>query len=107
MCSKRRGGPKKSVGRSWVRVVMGALWRIISPIPKAATARGFQGQVNEAHRLFVVSFDLVHQGGNVPWVEPGPVPDEITQVLLDFVLSNRDSFDVCLAFDGTLRKSRR
>ena len=29
------------------------------------------------------------------------------QVLLEFLLSNRDSPDVCLAFDGIIRKSRR
>lgn len=96
-------------GRYWARAFApgGRGWAGGRRIPKATSARGFQGNVNESHRLFVVSFDLLHQGGREPWLEPVPLPEDLSQVLLDFVLSNRDAFDVNLAFDGTLRKSRR
>lgn len=57
--------------------------------------------------MFVVSFDLLHQGGQEPWVESATPSEDLTRVLLEFVLSNRDAFDVNLAFDGTVRKSRR
>ena len=43
----------------------------------------------------MVSFDLVHQGGREPWVEPGAVPDELEKVLLKLIKMENKS-QVCL-----------
>ena len=74
---------------------------------KAATARAFKGEANSAHRAFVVSADLMHQCGTEPWLEASVPPADVLKAAVDFALMQRDTFDLSLAFDGTMRKSRR
>jgi len=74
---------------------------------KSAQARAFKGEPNESHRAFVLSADLLHQCGKEPWLTASAPPEDIMQAALDFISSQRDTFDVSVVFDGTMRKVRR
>jgi len=74
---------------------------------KATATRGFKGEANEHHRAFVVSADLLFQCGKEPWLQPSMPREDVLQAALEFITSHRDTFDVSVAFDGTMRKVRR
>ena len=54
-----------------------------------------------------MSGDLMHQGGAEPWMETPMPRAELIESMLQFILVQRDTFDVSLAFDGISRVVRR
>ena len=69
-------------------------------------ARDFKGVVNESHRAFVLSGDLLHEKGSDPWLNPSDPPSHVSE-LLGYLTSQRGLADVLLAFDGCNRACRR
>ena len=74
---------------------------------KAAAARSFKGEANESHRAFIMSAELLTQSGKEPWLLASAPPEDVVGAAMEFLSSHRDSFDVSLVFDGTMRKVRR
>ena len=74
---------------------------------RKSAARSFKGEVNVSHRAFVLSADLMDQSGREPWLQPSNPPPEIVAAAAAFVTSQRDAFDLALAFDGTMKEPRR
>ena len=74
---------------------------------KSAAARGFKGEANSSHRAFTCSADLMHQCGKEPWIHGSPPNEEVLSAALEFITCQSDTFDVALAFDGTMRGPRR
>jgi len=73
---------------------------------KAGAAKGFVGAVNEQHRLFVLSADLVTETGAAPWCmasQPGAVFEE----MLKFAKAQTGPVDIIVAFDGRMRDGRQ
>ena len=69
--------------------------------------RAFSGTLNEAHRAFVVSADLLCETTNEPWRQmSNPVEKDFGDIL-KFISGQRGSTDVIMAFDGLSRTARR
>ena len=66
----------------------------------------FQGVVNESHRAFVLSGDLLGEKGSEPWLNSSDPPPHFADIL-QYLTSQRGSTDVLLAFDGRNRVGRR
>ena len=81
---------------------------IAEAFKKAASsgARDFKGVLNESHRAFVVSGDLLHEKGADPWLNSSDPPQYLSE-LLSYLTSHRGPTDVLLAFDGCNRACRR
>ena len=69
--------------------------------------REFKGTLNEAHRAYVVSADLLSEKGKEPWSSGGQEPPSSLAEVLKFVGGQRGSTDVLMCFDGICRKNRR
>ena len=74
---------------------------------KASASRGFKGESNSSHRAFVASADLMHQSGKEPWLHTSAPPEDLLNAAIEFITMQRDTFDVALAFDGTMKGPRR
>lgn len=74
---------------------------------KASAARGFKGEAGKSHRVFIVSADLMNQCGKEPWLQASAPDNDMLEAATEFVLSQRDTFDVALAFDGSIKACRR
>ena len=66
----------------------------------------FTGVVNESHRAFVLSGDLLCEKGSDPWLNSSDPPQHFAD-MLQYLTSQRGSADVLLAFDGGNRACRR
>lgn len=77
---------------------------------KATSVRAFRGTLKEAHRMFVVSADLVHEVTDSPWggaTVPATKPAELG-TLVEWALDQQvGPADFVLAFDGRHRDNRR
>ena len=73
---------------------------------KAGAVRNFRGVLNESHRIFVMSCDLLYQGGMEPWSVGHKPPQEVLSAALDFLSQQRDVADMILAFDGCMKACR-
>ncbi len=74
---------------------------------RATASRSFRGEANEQHRAFVLSADLLAQSGTEPWLQASVPADDVVTAAVEFITAQRDTFDVALAFDGTMRRVRR
>ena len=74
---------------------------------RKSAARSFKGEVNVSHRAFVLSADLMHQSGREPWLQPSAPTSETLEAAAAFITTQRDTFDLALAFDGTMKEPRR
>jgi hypothetical protein len=74
---------------------------------KAGATRTFKGAVNDSHRLFVLSCDLLRETGSAPWHTPSPPLDAHLTACLAFVKAQHDVGDVRACFDGCLGKNVR
>jgi len=69
--------------------------------------RAFKGVLNESHRLFVVSCDLMGQSEKKPFLNSFSPDGKHFNEVLEFMTKQRDLTDIVLAFDGLDRTSRR
>jgi len=76
-------------------------------LKKAQAVAGFRGTLNEAHRGYFFSADLVSEAGASPWskecVAKGPAVD----ACLSFMLAQQGETDFLFACDGRSRSIRR
>ena len=74
---------------------------------KLSPAKAFVGKLNESHRAFVFSCDLVQEHDAQPWsvfaCPKGPAVD----ARLSFLASRSGPVDFCFMFDGRSRSARR
>ena len=54
-----------------------------------------------------MSAELLTQYGKEPWLLASAPPEDVVGAAMEFLSSHRNSFDVSLVFDGTMRKVRR
>ena len=69
--------------------------------------RAFSGVLNEAHRLVVVSADLLCETQKQPWREISDPGDKDFGDIFKFMSMQRGSADVTAAFDGLSRVARK
>ena len=70
--------------------------------------RALRGAVNDFHRGFVVSADLLHENAaETPWRTVTDPSDKDFGDMLAFITSQKDSADVVMGFDGLSRSARR
>ncbi|CAE6961854.1 unnamed protein product [Symbiodinium sp. CCMP2592] len=76
--------------------------------PQAESVRSMTGKLNESHRLFVMSLDLVSESSATPWSTPSAVDKAEVQRLYKFMEKHatRES-DFILAFCGRSASNRR
>lgn len=67
----------------------------------------FNGILNESHRLFVASADLIQDHGSEPWQHMCDPPQNTWLNMMQFLNSRDGARDFVLAFDGRSRESRR
>lgn len=67
----------------------------------------FTGVLNESHRLFVASADLVRDSDNEPWHNVGAPPAQDWAEMMKFLNSRDGPRDFVLSFDGRVRSCRR
>ena len=72
-----------------------------------SAAKAFEGILNEKHRAFVFSCDLVHEGDQA-WKKMEPLSEELVKPVFDFLKKAQvhDS-DLILLFDGGCRANRQ
>ena len=49
----------------------------------------------------------MHQSGQEPWSQPSSPPEDVFNAAVEFCTGQRDTFDLALAFDGTMKTPRR
>ncbi len=77
----------------------------VSGVPAFAE---FKGKVGEAHRVFMLSAELLNQKGKQPWLHTSPPDDKLIGELCQFLTTHgRGACDVIMAFDGGMRPCRR
>jgi len=69
--------------------------------------RAFRGVLNESHRAFVCSSDLLVENAKEPWRQISDPADKDLGDILKFMCNQRDDTDVTMAFDGLSRHARR
>ena len=69
--------------------------------------RAFRGVLNEAHRAFVCSSDLLVENAKEPWRQVSDPADKDFGDILKFMCNQRSETDVTMAFDGLSRCARR
>ena len=74
---------------------------------QSSGVRAFKGQLNESHRGFVVSADLLTEASKDPWRNIGDAADKDFGDILKFISKQRGDADVAIAFDGLSRQARR
>ncbi len=74
---------------------------------KKTPASNFKGKVNEKHRVFVLSCDLLTQTGKEPWVIMSEPDAKIVEETIKFMKGSKGDADVLMGFDGCQRKMRR
>ena len=76
--------------------------------PQAESIRSMNGKLNESHRLFVLSLDLLSESSATPWTTPSTADKAEVQKLYKFMEQHatRES-DFVLAFCGRSAPNRR
>lgn len=74
---------------------------------KHSPAKAFSGKLNEAHRAFVFSCDLVQEYDAQPWTAFACPKGPAVEARLSFLASRSGPVDFCFMFDGRSRPARR
>ena len=76
-------------------------------VKRSIGVSGFVGKLNEAHRAFVLSCDLVSESEKTPWAAVAAPKGPSVDVRLAYMLSRDGPTDFCFMFDGRSRQARR
>ena len=68
---------------------------------------GFSGKLNEAHRAFVLSCDLISENDKAPWAAFACPRGPAVDARLSYMLARDGSTDFVFFFDGRSRQARR
>ena len=74
-------------------------------LAQAASVARFKGKLNEAHRLYVVSADLLGEADKIPWKAPA-FKDKSLEGALAYMKDRAGDFDFVIGFDGRHRGAR-
>ena len=74
---------------------------------KCAGVRAFNGVLNESHRAFVVSADLLCESAKEPWRQTSDPVEKDFGDILKFICSQKGPTDMSMAFDGLSRSARK
>ena len=74
---------------------------------KCGGVRVFKGVLNESHRAFVVSGDLLQESAKEPWRQVSVPVEKDFGDILKFMKEQRGDTDIVMAFDGLSRSGRR
>ena len=74
---------------------------------KAQSISGFSGRLNESHRGFMVSMDMIQESDVNPWLSTVCPKGGTTDAILSFATSREGGVDFVFCFDGRSREARR
>ena len=78
---------------------------IAEVLKKSGCSRDFKGVVNESHRAYIVSGDLLVENKKDPWASLAEPPAHLDE-FLKYVICQRGPYDVVMTFDGLNRSCR-
>jgi hypothetical protein len=95
------------------RFVQLALWKtrtkegLEAVVQKTKSVASFACKLNETHRAFICSMDLLHEADTQPWATACVPKGASVEALLSFLCSREGPTDFAFAFDGRSRAVRR
>ena len=75
-------------------------------LSKAKVCHDFKGVMNESHRGFIMSMDLLGESQTEPWKELWTAKGAYVEAALQYMISQTKPFDLSFCFDGRSRLSR-
>lgn len=79
----------------------------IASFKASGNVYGFKGVLNESHRLFVMSADLLTEDGDKPWAALSPPSKDAIDAATGFFKVQTGPTDFILVLDGRQRETRR
>jgi len=76
-------------------------------VRKAGSVSSCKCKLNEAHRAFICSMDLLGEAESSPWAAPFAPKGAYIDACMAYLTSRDGSADFCFAFDGRHRLNRR
>lgn len=76
-------------------------------LSRAQSIAGMSGKLNESHRGFMVSMDLIQESDVSPWLSTMCPKGGSTDAILSFATSREGGVDFVFCFDGRNREARR
>ena len=95
------------------RFVQLALWKtrtkegLEAVVQKAKSVASFAGKLNETHRAFICSMDLLQEADAQPWATACVPKGAAVDARMSFLCSREGPTDFAFAFDGRSRTVRR
>ena len=75
-------------------------------VKRATAFQSFKAKINESHRAYILSLDLLFEADKEPWKTVPEMQKSLFQYILDFLQGCCGSTDFVFAFDGRCRKMR-